>query len=185
MDGSLLICYCCRWKKRKRKNFSIVVTERVRREMSDQVFAKKYENKEMTKKGQKQRRKQNTITNRVKDTLKFQRHIHIVNLFSGRVEEQEEARWTSKMKKLPQRSNIQKRESTLCPPSHPPKGITSTFREDYLVLSTSSASMLTPSKVLLTSFKRQNAQLLNLCLSPYISASPFLLICDFKHLWRG
>ena len=26
-----------RWKKRKRKNFSIVVTERVRREMSDQV----------------------------------------------------------------------------------------------------------------------------------------------------
>ena len=52
LDGSLLICYCCRWKKRKRKNFSIVVTERVRREMSDQVFAaKKYENKEMTKKG--------------------------------------------------------------------------------------------------------------------------------------
>ena len=51
MDGSLLICYCCRWKKRKRKNFSIVVTERVRREMSDQVFAKKYENKEMTKMG--------------------------------------------------------------------------------------------------------------------------------------
>ena len=50
MDGSLLICYCCRWKKRKRKNFSIVVTERVRREMSDQVFAaKKYENKEMKK----------------------------------------------------------------------------------------------------------------------------------------
>ena len=36
--------------------------------------------------------------------------------FSGRVEEQEEARWTSKMKKLPQRYNIQKRENTLCTP---------------------------------------------------------------------
>ena len=134
MLDSLFICYCCRWKKRKRKNFSIVVTERVRREMSDQVFAKKYENKEMTKKGQKQRRKQNTITNRAEDTQKFQRHIHIVNLFfrksrrtrRGRVDLQDEKiapkiQHSEKRKHFmpplpsPQRDNIHFQRGLSCP----------------------------------------------------------------------
>ena len=49
--------------------------------MSDQVFAKKYENKEMTKKGQKQRQKQNAITNRAKDTQKFHIDIFTSSIF--------------------------------------------------------------------------------------------------------
>ena len=139
MDGSLLICYCCRWKKRKRKNFSIVVTERVRREMSDQVFAKKYENKEMTKKGQKQRQKQNTITNRAKDTQKFQRHIHIVNLFFRKSRRTRRGKVDLQDERTALKIHHSEKRKTLYAPT--PKAISPTFKEDYLVLSTSSTSM--------------------------------------------
>ena len=148
MDGSLLICYCCRWKKRKRKNFSIVVTERVRREMSDQVFAKKYENKEMTKKRDKSKDKNKTQLQIGPKIRKSSKDIFTSSIFffrksrrtrRGKVDLQDE-------KIAPKIQHSEKRKHFMPPlPPSPLKGISPTFKEDYLILSTSSTSMLTVS----------------------------------------
>ena len=141
----------------------------------------------LEEKKRKERKEEKNFTGagRHKDTQKFQRHIHIVNLFfrksrrtrRGKVDLQDE-------KIAPKIQHSEKRKHFM-PPLPSPQRDNIHFQRGLSCPQHFLRKHVTPSKGLLTLLKRQNAKLLNLCLSPYISASPFLLICDFKHLWRG